>query len=191
MEIKARITGHKVYVPTSESESMLAFTIETPFTYDTLDEFDNLYDKDIRVGLKPWREGRSRSANGYFFTLVDKLANALRVSKPYIHNLMLRKYGQLQRIDGKPIWVVLPENEEVAHKVDEDETLHVRPTDELREGKDGKMYRTYLLLKGSHEMDSQEFSILLDGIIADCHEQGIQTATPDEIAQMKAMGINV
>ena len=192
MEIKARITGHKVYVPTSESESMLAFTIETPFTYDTLDEFDNLYDKDIRVTLKPWREKRSLNANGYFFTLVDKLANALRVSKPYVHNLMLRKYGQLQRLDGKPVWVVLPETDEVARKVDEDETLHVRPTDDVREGKDGKMYRTYLLLKGSHEMDSREFSILLDGIIADCKEQNIPTATPEDIRRMKEMwGVDV
>ena len=140
---------------------------------------------DVRLDIKPWREGRSRSANGYFYTLVDKLADALRVSKPFIHNQMLRKYGQLQRIDGKPVWVVLPETDEVAHKVDEDETLHVRPTDDVREGNDGKMYRTYLLLKGSHEMDSKEFSVLLDGIISDCKEQGIQTLSKTEIDAMK------
>jgi hypothetical protein len=69
--------------------------------------------------------------------------------------------------------------------VDEDETLHVRPTDEVKQGKDGKMYRTYLLLKGSHELNSKEFSILLDGIISDCHEANIQTATPQEIQMMK------
>ena len=120
-----------------------------------------------------------------FYALVEKLADALRYSKPYIHNLMLRKYGQFQQIDGKPVWVVLPESEEVAKRVDEDETLHVRPTDEVKQGKDGKMYRTYLLLKGSHELNSKEFSILLDGIISDCHEANIQTATPQEIQMMK------
>ena len=100
---------------------------------------------------------------------------------------MLRKYGQLQQIDGKPVWVVLPESEEVTKRVDEDETLHVRPTDEVKQGKDGKMYRTYLLLKGSHELNSKEFSILLDGIIADCKEQNIEVLPPAEIERMKKM----
>ena len=98
---------------------------------------------------------------------------------------MLRKYGQLQRIDGKPVWVVLPENDDVARQVDEDETLHVRPTDQVKEGTDGRMYRTYLLLKGSHELDSKEMNILLDGVIQDCHEANVSTATPEEIRIMK------
>lgn len=185
MQFKAKITGHKVYTPSSDSPSVLSITVETPFTYDSLDEFDRLYDKDIRVEMKIWREPRSRSSNNYFYVLVGKLADALRVSKPYIHNLMLRKYGQLERIDGKPVWVILPETDEISTKVDEDETLHVRPTDDVREGNDGKMYRTYLLLKGSHALNSQEMSILIDGIVAECKEQGIETLPPEEIEHMK------
>lgn len=161
--------------------------LEFPFTFDNQEILDNLLGKELKVSLTEWREPRSRSANGYFYVLVGKLADALRVSKPYIHNLMLRKYGQLERIDGKPVWVILPETEDIAKRVDEDETLHVRPTDEVREGKDGKMYRTYLLLKGSHQLNSRDMSILLDGIIADCKEQGIETATPEEIKKMKEM----
>ena len=83
--------------------------------------------------------------------------------------------------------MVLPETDEVAHKVDEDETLHVRPTDQVKEGNDGQMYRTYLLLKGSHELNTKDMGILLDGIISECHEVGVDTATPDEIIRMKAM----
>jgi hypothetical protein len=49
------------------------------------------------------------------------------------------------------------------------------------------MYRTYLLLKGSHELNSKEFSILLDGIIADCKEQNIEVLPPAEIEKMKKM----
>lgn len=153
---------------------------------DDYEELERLQRGDIRVELKAWRDRRSLDANRYFYVLVEKLADALKVSKPYIHNLMLRKYGQLQRIDGKPVWVILPETEEVAKKVDEDETLHVRATAEIKQGKDGKMYRTYLLLKGSHELNTQEFSILLDGIISECNEQKIPTATPSEIEMMKA-----
>ena len=135
--------------------------------------------------LRTWKEGRSKNANSYFFILVEKLANVLRVSKPFIHNQMLRKYGQIQVIDDKPVWIILPENDEVAKRVDEDESLHVRPTDQVKTGTDGKPYRTYLLLKGSHELNTREFSILLDGMISECHEQNIPTATPEEIRMMK------
>ena len=100
---------------------------------------------------------------------------------------MLRKYGQLERIDGRPVWVILPETDEIANKVDEDETLHVRPTDEVKTGKDGKLYRTYVLLKGSHQLNSKEMTVLLDGIISECREVGVETATPEEIERMKQM----
>lgn len=150
-----------------------------------LSQIDTLMNRELRLKLVQWREKRSKDANAYFFVLVDKLADVLRVSKPYIHNLMLRKYGRIQTIDGRPVWVVLPENEETFKKVEEEDTLHLKPTAEVKEGKDGRMYRTYLLLKGSHEMNTLEMNILLDGVIADCKEQGIETMTPQEISELK------
>ena len=185
METKGKVVG---VIPNWLNEQdivTIQVRLELPYTFDNLESLDWLKDKDIRVELKQWREPRSKTANAYFYVLVGKLADALRVSKPYIHNLMLRKYGQIERIDGKPVWVILPETDEITKKVDEDETLHVRPTDEVRTGKDGKLYRTYLLLKGSHSLNSREMSILLDGIISDCHEQNVSTLTPEEIRIMK------
>ena len=179
METKGRLTNIKPNI----SETTIEITLDNAY----LEHLEKLLNKDIKVSLCQWREPRSNSANGYFYVLVGKLADALRVSKPYIHNLMLRKYGQIERIDGKPVWVILPETEEVSHKVDEDESIHLRATDDVREGVDGKMYRTYLLLKGSHTFNSKEMNILLDGIISDCKEQGISVATPDEIKRMKEM----
>lgn len=181
MESKGKITGFLSKI----SETIVTLTLNADS--DMLAKLEELQGKDLKITLTQWREPRSKSANGYFYVLVGKLADTLRVSKPYIHNLMLRKYGQLERIDGKPVWVILPETEDIAKRVDEDETLHVRPTDDVREGKDGKMYRTYLLLKGSHQLNSRDMSILLDGIIADCKEQDIETATPEEIKKMKEM----
>ena len=152
-----------------------------------LSQIDTLMEHTLRLKLVQWREKRSKDANGYFYSLVDKLANAMRVSKPYIHNLMLRKYGQIQKVDDRPVWVVLPETDDVFKKVEEEDTLHLRPTNEVKEGKDGKMYRTYLLLKGSHELDTKAFSILLDGIIDECRQVGVETLPPDEIKRLKEM----
>lgn len=184
MESKARLQSFTPHF--GKNTTTVVLELETTDT-DTLAALEKQKKGEVKVIIKSWREARTRNANSYFYVLVEKLADALRVSKPYVHNLMLRKYGQLQRIDGKPVWVILPETDEVAKKVDEDETLHVRATDEVKQGKDGRMYRTYLLLKGSHELNTQEFSILLDGIIADCHEANVSTATPEEIQMMKEM----
>lgn len=151
------------------------------FVYDV----QGLENKDLRVNIVQWREKRSLNANALFYLMVDKLADALRVSKPYIHNLMLRKYGQLQRIDDRPVWVILPETEEVAQKVDEDDSLHLKPTSELKEGKDGRMYRTYLLLKGSHELDKKDMGILLDGVLDEAKHVGIDTLNPKEVQRIK------
>ena len=182
MESKGRIQSFTPHY--GRNTTTVILELETT-DIDTLAALEKQQKGDVKVTVKSWREARTRNANSYFYVLVEKLADALRVSKPYIHNLMLRKYGQLQRIDGKPVWVILPETDEVAKKVDEDETLHVRATDEVKQGKDGRIYRTYLLLKGSHELNTQEFSILLDGIISDCHEANVSTATPEEIQMMK------
>ena len=184
MESKGKIVSYKP--DTLRNKTTIEIEINTADDV-AVQEIERMMKSEIKAIIKTWREGRSRNANAYFYVLVDKLADVLRVSKPYVHNLMLRKYGQLERIDGKPVWVVLPETDEVANMVDEDETLHVRPTDQVKEGNDGKMYRTYLLLKGSHELNTRDMSILLDGVISECHEVGIATATPDEIARMKAL----
>lgn len=184
MESKGRIISFAPY--SLKNKTTIELEIDTADDH-TMQDIERLMKSDVKAIIKTWREGRSRNSNAYFYVLVEKLADAMRVSKPFIHNLMLRKYGQLQRIDGIPVWVVLPETEEVAKRVDEDETLHVRPTDEVKTGKDGRLYRTYLLLKGSHELNTKDMSILLDGIISECHEVGVETATPEEIMRMKAM----
>ena len=150
-------------------------------------DLEGLKDKELRITLKQYRQGRSRNANAYFYALVGKLADALKVSKAYVHNLMLRKYGQIETIDDRPVWVILPDTDETALKVDEDESIHLRPTSEVKEGKDKRMYRTYLLLKGSHQFDTKEMSILIDGIIEECKAAGISTLPTTEIEAMKQM----
>lgn len=163
-----------------------------PSTEAIQESINKFIGKEVEVDIKQHRERRSLNANALFYLMVDKLADAMRVSKPYIHNLMLRKYGQLQRIDERPVWVVLPETDEVAQKVDEDDSLHLKPTSELKKGKDGRMYRTYLLLKGSHELDSRSMSVLIDGVLDEARQMGIDTMNPEEVKRIKGMwGVEV
>ena len=50
----------------------------------------------------------------------------------------------------------------------------------------GKLFKHYKVYKGSSEFDSREMAILIDGIVSEAKELGIQTETPNQIAEMKA-----
>ena len=147
----------------------------------------DLIGSDVDVSIKKARKKRSLDANGYYWQLSGKLAEVLKVSKPRLHNTLLRRYGQLEIVEGRAVYIILPDTEEVEKKVDEDEVLHLRPTAQVKEGKGGLMYRTYMLLKGTHDYNTKEMSVLIDGLVSECKEAGIETATPEEIERMKQL----
>ena len=134
--------------------------------------------------IKKTSKKRSLDANSYYWTLVDKLSKALDISMPHCHNLMLRRYGTFKLFGGQVMYVVIPDTDEASREADEAEECHIKPTSEVREGKDGLMYRTYIMLKGSREYSTTEFSHLVKGLVDECKQVGIETATPDEIANM-------
>lgn len=174
MESRARI---KLITSTIGGGADVVIHIDTP-------QLDDLIDKELRISLTRYRNKRSKDANAYFYVLVGKLADVMKVSKAYIHNLMLRKYGQIQTLDDRPVWVILPDTDEVAQEIDENDSVHLRPTSETKTGKDGRVYRTYLMLKGSHELDTKDMSTLIDGVVSECKEAGINTLTPAEIHEL-------
>ena len=141
------------------------------------------YTAEIRKTSKK----RSLDANSYYWVLVDKLSKALDISMPHCHNLMLRRYGTFKLFGGQVMYTVILDTDEASRDADEAEECHIKPTSEVREGKDGLMYRTYILLKGSHEYNTTEFSNLVEGIVDECHQVGIETATPNEIARMMSL----
>ena len=151
-----------------------------------LDALPRIKDKKLRIKVVQFREKRSLNANSYYWQLLSQLADKLRVSKPFLHNQMLRRYGQIQLLDGKPMYLSIKDTEAVRKAIDEAEDYHLKPTAEVRAGKDGDNWRTYLMLKGSHELDTREMAILIDGIVDEAKEQGIQTLTPNEIERLKA-----
>lgn len=139
---------------------------------------------DAVYDLKPHRERRSLDANSYYWVILTKLADVLRISKPRLHNIMLRQYGQAEYFNGKLVPITLMDTDEAEKKAIESETFHVKPTSQIRVDKDGTVYRTYYLLRGSSQLNSREFSILLDGLLEEAKEQGIEILPPAELAKM-------
>ena len=152
---------------------LLTFEVdEAPMIYDRTKE------KDLSIEVKEYRQKRSLNANAYFHTLVDKIAEAQGVSHTEIHNQLIAEYGCVDEevknliIDDDIPWVKL-------------EALHLRPTTATRLLDNGKLYRVYIVMRGSHTYDTKEMSRLIDGTVSEAKELGIETLPPEEIERMK------
>ena len=142
-------------------------------------------DREYDVEIKKHRKKRSLTANAYYWSLLTKLADALKAPTTLVHNLILRDYGQMERYGGKIVYVVLPDTAEAEDKAGRAETYHLKPTSQIKCGNDGQTYRTWMLLRGSSTYNTHEFSRLLDGLIEECKAVGIETMTPAELARLE------
>lgn len=154
---------------------------------DVSGHIDSIKDKPLRITVKQWKEKRSLDANAYYWVLLSKLAEAMKISKPRAHNLMLRRYGQNMTIDGAGAYIRIPNTEKAEEIALEASEYHIRPTSEVVTGNNGVNYRTYVMLMGSSQYDTAEMSHLIDGLVSECREVGIETATPDELRHMLEM----
>lgn len=133
--------------------------------------------------LREKRAKRSLNANGYYWELLGKLAEWSGKSEIYIHNDMLEHYGQPELQEGEPIYMMLLDTinyKELAY-------AHLAWTNNVRYSYDGRCYRAYKVMKGSHEYDTKEFSRLVDGLIQTIigSDAPIETMTPAELAGLK------
>lgn len=148
-------------------------------------EVNSLQVMPLTITVKKYRKKRSLDANAYYWQLIEKISAAVGNAKPVVHNMMLRRYGVLKQIDGENLLIFLPDTDEAQKKAFQDEFYHFKPTSLTKIADDGRVFRAYLLLKGSHEMDSQEMSALIDGAVMEAKDLGIETLPPIELERMK------
>ena len=141
--------------------------------------YDRLKDKEISVEIKQYREKRSLNANAYFHVLVDKIAGVQGVTHTEVHNHLIAEYGVL---DDQINNIILDDNIPWLRL----DTIHLRPTTATRTMDNGKLYRVYLVMRGSHTYDTAEMARLIDGTVEEAKALGIETLTPDELERMKA-----
>lgn len=148
------------------------------------EDIEKLKDKPLSVEIKQWRKKRSLDANAYYWKLVGELSGAIGQSNTWIHNDMLRRFGQIEIIDGQGVYIVIPDTDTAQKAVDEAQSYHLKPTSDVNPGKGGIMYRTYMMLRGSSSYDTKEMSKLINGLVNECRDYGIETMTPDELERM-------
>lgn len=85
--------------------------------------------------IKLYRKKRSLDANAYYWKLVTVLSEKIGISKNRMHNILLRKYGQTEVIDGQLLRIPVPNTDDAEEAALEKQEYHIRPTSQVVEGK--------------------------------------------------------
>ena len=138
-----------------------------------LDKQNRLYDCEI----KEHREKRSLDANAYCWVLLDKLADAIRSTKEEIYLQKVREVGPYKDFS-------LAEDEAKTFRVAWEKLGTGWPTEQVDYGRDGDrvVVRAYY---GSSTYNTKQMSRLIDSIVQDCKDLGIETLPPEKLAAMK------
>ena len=121
--------------------------------------------------IKEHKEKRTLTQNAYMWSLINEIANKMRLSKEETYIKMPKDYSQSMI---------------VTIRADIDVSKFFKYYEFEREaqisGVDFKIYKVY---EGSSQMDKNEFKVLLDGVIQEAQQLGTCTLTPDEIAKLR------
>lgn len=150
------------------------------FEVDSIDELNGL-DGILNITVKKLSKKRSLNANAYFHLLVGKIAEKNHTSKARTKNLLMARYGQEEMVNGERYVISVLSSIPICERED----IHCKA---IGYGfvKD-KEFTHYCVLRPTHEYNSAEMSILIDGTVEEAKELGIPTITPNEIERMKAL----
>ncbi len=134
----------------------------------------------LTVAVEWYKEKRSLNANAYFHVLVDKIAEAMQLGADEAKVQMVLEYGTIATEGGDVVIAALPKSADVAkyHK-------YAKWIADFT-AKNGKPYSQYVLYKHTHTLDKTEMKRLIDGVVYEAKELGIETRTPEELANLIA-----
>ncbi|XVG95841.1 hypothetical protein ACGCUP_01010 [Eubacteriales bacterium KG125] len=143
-------------------------------------ELIGIYDetKDFDITIKKRRKRRSLDANAYFWTLCKKLAKVLKTSETDVYRKMISEVGVYETIVIK--------DEAIKRFTDSWEhnglgwICTVQSPCKTQRG--FSYVRTYI---GSSKYNTEEMARLIDNIVHECNQLGIETMTPLEIQRLK------
>lgn len=142
------------------------------FEIDTLPgDLEGLSGGDtLDITAKRHRNKRSLNANALLWKCVSDIAKAISADKWEVYLKMLRQYGEYTYVLVKPQAVEMlkrqwRECEEIGSVID----VHGKPAVQM------------LCYYGSSTYDTKQFSVLLDGVIAEMKTLGIETPTSEQM----------
>jgi len=144
-----------------------------------LNAITDLFNIDLDITIKPYKKKRTVTSNAYLWVLCDKLASKIQSTKENVYRLAIKQVGTFEIVPVK--------NEAVTTWSKNWESKGEGwVCEELRESK-LQGYTTMTCYYGSSTYDTLEFKRLVDYIVEECKEQGIETMTPDEIMRLRRL----
>lgn len=138
-------------------------------------------DTEYEISVKKIGKKRSLNANAYFHLLVGEIAEKMNIGFDQCKVNLNLEYGTIARDEqGKKIGFMLPQS------VDVNSLYKYTKWFDEREIK-GETFNCYIVFKETHTLDTKEMARLIDGTVQEAKQLGIETATPEELARMKAL----
>lgn len=145
----------------------ITFTMNEASAINAVNDIQSCEKLSIRAVR--FREKRSLDANALLWVCLGKMADALRADKWDIYLQMLKRYGKYTHICVKP------------HVV-EAVKAQWRECEEIGEVNiNGQKAVQMLCYFGSSTYDTKEFSRLLEGVISEMQEMGLETPASAEM----------
>jgi len=118
--------------------------------------------------IKEYKEKRNLDQNAKYYKLLNELALTLKIGTEELHFEMLKNYSIRYQ-------VLIPKETE----------LRGIKYYELKKTikKDNKLFNIYEVYVPSHELKTDEFALLLNGLIEACREQNLEVRSPSEIRE--------
>lgn len=169
--MKARI---KDFVVTYDGKQLVTFETRDDFR----EVYDNLKEFDLDVAVKKYRKKRSIDANAYAWVLIGKLAEAFETTADEIYKDFIKDYG---------IHRVIEINEEAVETMAHSWSLHGKGwfTEILDHGQ-SENTRLMRMYYGSSVYNTKQMSRLIDAIVHECKDAGIETMPTYELEALKA-----
>lgn len=142
---------------------------------NTCNELD--LEKDYTIKIEPTKKKRSLDANAYFWKMCRELAVKLNTNHNEIYKQYIRDYG---------VFTIVPIAERAVDRWIEN--WEQKGAGWICESLGESKLKGYVNVKcfyGSSVYDTKEMSRLIDGVVADCKAQGIETMTPNELEKLK------
>lgn len=142
------------------------------FEIHSLPSLDDISGGDIqRISAVRHRNKRSKNANALLWECLGRIASTLRTDKWSVYLQMLKRYGEYTYVCVKPKAVEMLKRQ--WRECEEIGTIDIN----------GQAAVQMLCYYGSSTYDTRQFSVLLDGVISEMKEMGLDTPTSEQMKQ--------
>lgn len=148
--------------------------LDTDLSAEYLDE---IKDKELKVQVSVWRQDRSLNANNYCWKLLDEIAQRMHGTKEEVYQDIISKVG---------VFEILPiRNEAVDNFVEKWQSRGLGWVCNIMRDSKIPNYTNVIAYYGSSVYNTKEMSRLIDEVVQEAQALGVQTKTPQELAELK------